>query len=222
MTEKEHKSITTIPGGDSLTGSESGKLMRLVNHLVIYALGDDVQSKIASRRPVGAFKKLGLRFYNQNLRRFVSECEKAEVGEKEAFTWKNRREREKVISELKHYIQNFRARVDRAMEGARPTREDEEILKGALLKGELLTVTKDSKTGRFLPAHSMKILETKDVLWLWVYLAWRGEIKVRHCRAEDCEKIFIPVRSDQEYCSANCRTRAFHQRGKGPLSTNSS
>ena len=123
MTEKEHKSMTTIPGGDSLTGSESGKLMALVNHLVICALGD-VQSKIASRKPVGSLKKLGLRFYNEDSRRFVSECEKAEVGKKKAFTWKNRREREKVISEFKHYIQRFRVMVDRAIEGARPTRED--------------------------------------------------------------------------------------------------
>ena len=222
MTEKEHKSMTTIPGGDSLTERESGKLMGLVNHLVICALGDDAQSKIASRRPVGAFKKLGLRFYNQNLRRFVSECEKAKVGEKKAFTWKNRREREKVISEFKHYIQNFRAMVDRAIEGARPTRKDEEILRGALLKGELLTVVEDPRTGRFLPAHSMKVPKTEDIFWLWVYLVWREEIRVKHCRAEDCEKIFILVRSDQEYCSVNCRTRAFHQRKRHRRLTDSS
>lgn len=49
----------------------------------------------------------------------------------------------------------------------------------------------------------------------------RLELKVRgrKCRARDCENVFIPKRSDQFYCSVNCRTRAFHQR-KRAISTN--
>ena len=40
------------------------------------------------------------------------------------------------------------------------------------------------------------------------------ELKVRgrKCKAKDCNNVFIPKRSDQFYCSMNCRTRAFHQR----------
>lgn len=38
------------------------------------------------------------------------------------------------------------------------------------------------------------------------------KVKGRKCKAKDCNNIFVPKRSDQVYCSVNCRTRAFHQR----------
>lgn len=49
----------------------------------------------------------------------------------------------------------------------------------------------------------------------------QGELKVwsRKCKAKDCNNIFVPKRSDQVYCSVNCRTRAYHQR-KREVTTN--
>ena len=38
------------------------------------------------------------------------------------------------------------------------------------------------------------------------------DISIRRCIAEDCPKIFIPVRSDHVFCSKRCAKRVWAQR----------
>lgn len=63
------------------------------------------------------------------------------------------------------------------------------------------------KCGRVVfPEFDMLFMITKGKI---------GKIRVKKCAAEDCDNLFIPVRSDAKYCSDNCRVRAFNKRKQG-------
>ncbi|MFQ6066175.1 MAG: hypothetical protein ACE5K3_02715 [bacterium] len=207
------KRLTTCEKRKSnkLTTGEMLKLQNLKAHIINKIIDYDKQFRIADWM-ISSFiipdyfpRELGVKLYNQSLQKLISEGE-------ETTSWKNKEERKRVISEFKTLIQNFRAMVDRAIDGEKPTGEDKKIIETALLRGEVLRVIKDDKTGRFHPAIYGNVPHIEDQLWAWVYGVWGGEIKVKRCKAKDCNRVFIPVRSDKVYCSVNCRTRSFHQR----------
>jgi len=91
--------------------------------------------------------------------------------------------------------------TDRAIVGQRPTEEDIQILEEILLKDRKLKIESYSKEKTyFYPSIYVSIPTGRALVFSWVYWVWIKDIKIRRCGAEDCDKIFIPVRSDQEYC----------------------
>jgi len=155
---------------------------------------------------------LGLKFYNESLDKLISK------DTKRIRFPRKKEERERVMAAFRKYLRTFRAMVDRAIDGEKPTEEDMRILAEAISRRPPLRMSgKDERTGRFTPTIVILPL-FKDILWLWVYWVWNEKIRVKRCKAKDCNKIFIPKRSGQKYCSVNCRTRAFHQR-KRTIST---
>lgn len=60
--------------------------------------------------------------------------------------------------------------------------------------------------------------KTGNLLYVWLSYAIKGDIALRRCNTEDCERIFIPSRKDNIYCSENCSNttsqREYRKRAK--------
>lgn len=221
MKGKRERRKSMIPGGKPLTLSERNKLGELLDRHLIKIFGRDVEAeffpKITTDFTItkGFPRDLGLRFYNEISEKLIRVSEKTRIKPwKKTLTWKNEEEQSRVESAFRDYIHTFRSMVDRAIAGKKPTKKDEDILTKVLsppvpmVSGALV-----EETGRYMPMRWQAPLpHIHYTLWLWVYFVWRGEISVRHCKAPDCDKIFIPVRSDQQYCSQRCTKRIWAQR----------
>ena len=200
--------------------SPKGKAGKLLRYILQNTLSQDTLEKIVSqsisfsKMGEGFPEDLGLKFYIGTVQELISQIEETMIGSDKGLAWKDREERERAILKFEDYVQTFRSMVDRAIEGARPTRKDEKILRNALSKGEFLAVARDDRTEHFHPVIRRRPLQTEDILWLWVYWVWKGEIKVTHCQAEKCGKIFIsnPRGPGQKYCSKTCRDRELKRR----------
>jgi len=210
-----------IPGGKPLTLRERYKLGELLDGHLIEIFGRDVEAELFPEIPTDFMitedfpRDLGLRFYNEPPEKLIRESEEAylEPGKK-ALTWKNEKEQGRVGSAFREYIQIFRSMVDRAIAGKKATRKDEDILTKVLSPPVArVSGAVEEETGRNLLIRRRAPLPyIHYTLWLWVYFVWRGEISVRHCKAQDCDKIFFPVRSDQQYCSIRCANRVWAQK----------
>lgn len=53
----------------------------------------------------------------------------------------------------------------------------------------------------------------KAFLYLWLRSVIANRVKLRRCRAQNCDRVFIPSMKSQVYCSDNCRF-AFYYRKK--------
>jgi len=107
----------------------------------------------------------------------------------------------------------FREMTDRAITGQRPTKEDIRILEEILLKDKKLRIKSYPKEkAYFYPSIYVNIPIGRVLAFSWVYWVWIKDIKAKKCKAKDCHRIFIPVRSDQEYCSKRCAKRVWAQR----------
>ena len=107
----------------------------------------------------------------------------------------------------------FREMTDRAINRQRPTKEDIRILQKILLEDRELKIKSYSKEkAYFYPSLYVKIPTGRALAFSWVYWVWVKDITIRRCKAKDCNRIFIPVRSDQEYCSGRCAKRVWAQR----------
>lgn len=109
----------------------------------------------------------------------------------------------------------FKRMTDRALKGEKSTQGDKKVLRAAFLKYEDYTVSDEQENNSWFPVVSTKvdtgISGSISLLFQWVYYVWRGKIKIRRCKAKDCDRIFVPVRSDQEYCSKRCAKRVWAQ-----------
>lgn len=56
--------------------------------------------------------------------------------------------------------------------------------------------------------------KVSELLWLWLFSVWKGEVKVRRCETKRCNRIFIPSRKDHIFCSEQCRIRTTQRRIK--------
>jgi len=110
-------------------------------------------------------------------------------------------------------IHVFRKMTDRAIAGQRPTKEDKKILE-KVLESRRLKIERYSKEKHlyYYPSVYMSIPTGRALAFTWIYWVWIKDITIRRCKAKDCNRIFIPVRSDQEYCSKRCVKRIWAQR----------
>jgi len=175
--------------------------------LLTKALGIDyikfVFSLSDSRKiPKGFPKKYGIRLYNKGIPAKVFEDVPPGLSAEELGT---------IKKDFESCLSVFREMTDRAIAGQKPTKEDIKILEKILLKDRELKIKSYSKKKLYF-YPSVSIPTGRALAFSWVYWVWIKDIKTRRCRAKDCDKIFIPVRSDQEYCSKRCAKRVWAQR----------
>jgi len=185
------------------------KKREIFDALLTKALGIDyikfVFSLSESRKiPKGFPKKYGVRLYNKGIPAKVFE---------EVPPGLSAEELGKIKKDFESCLSIFRKMADRAIAGQRPTKEDIKILEKILLKDRELKIKSYSKEKEyFYPSVYVSIPTGRALAFSWLYWVWIKDIKIRRCRAKDCPKIFIPVRSDQEYCSGRCAKRVWAQR----------
>ena len=168
---------------------------------------------VYDRPPEGNFKKIGVYYYNgdwSGLARDVCGMDNGSVLKQST--------KPSELSSIKpgsvlpaHRLeltssdfQLFKEMTDKALQKQAPTKEDLRIFE----KSFSVVGTLDSQR----PVVYTPLPENKSILFQWVYYVWRGSINVKRCKAEDCDKIFIPVRSDQQYCSKRCANRVWAQK----------
>jgi len=158
--------------------------------------------------------KIGILFYNKDFDLLIDEYLKDFPKDKVP------KELIKGIKQLyKKAYPHYKETIDRAIKGEEPTLKDQLILKDAFSK---IWLDVKRKNNHYFPLVYPKLDNPSDVIIQWTYYVWIRRIKVRYCKAVDCNRIFIPVRSDQKYCSVNCRNRAYYQRKKQTFYTDTS
>jgi len=124
-------------------------------------------------------------------------------------------ERERLAKKEFDLLEHIKGTIDRAIEGKEPTEFDKKLLKKGLVAQH--TFVPEKRGDRWFPEALPDPSVFNNVMWvlaLWVYWVWKGEIKVKHCQAEKCDKIFIPNPRgpEQKYCSKTCRDRELKRR----------
>ena len=125
-------------------------------------------------------------------------------------------ELERIKRDSESYLAVFREMTDRAISGQRPNEEDIKILEEIMLKNKKIKIESypEESNPHFYPSLHICIPPGRTLAFYWVYWTWLKDISVRRCIAEDCPKIFIPVRVDHVFCSKRCAKRVWAQRQK--------
>ena len=178
--------------------------------LLIKALGIDYIKFVISlsgscKIPEGFPKEYGIRLYNEGIPAKVFEDMPPGLFSAEDLV--------QIKGDFESCLSVFREMTDRAIAGQRPTKEDIRILEEILLKDKKLRIESYSKEkAYFYPSMYVNIPTGRALALSWVYWVWIKDIKAKKCKAKDCHRIFIPVRSDQEYCFKRCAKRVWAQR----------
>ena len=154
--------------------------------------------------PKGFPKEYGVRLYNEGIPAKIFRGVPPGISGEEL---------SKIRGDFESFLSIFREMADRAIDGQRPTKEDIEILQKVLLKDRKLKIKSyHREKDYFYPSVYVSIPTGRALAFSWVYWVWIKDIKIRRCEAKDCHRIFIPVRSDQKWCSAKCAKRVWAQR----------
>ena len=179
--------------------------------LLIKALGIDYIKFVISlsgscKIPEGFPEEYGIRLYNEGI--------PAKVFEEMPPGLFSAEELVQVKGDFESCLPVFREMTDRAIAGQRPTKEDIRILEEILLKDKELKIESYSNKEKayFYPSMYVNIPTGRALAFSWIYWVWIKDIKVRKCKAKDCHRIFIPVKSSQEYCSKRCAKRVWAQK----------
>jgi len=149
-------------------------------------------------------KEYGIRLYNEGIPAKIFKGVPPEISLEEL---------RKIRRDFESCLSIFREMTDRAIAGQRPTKEDIEILEKILLKDRKLKIKSYSKEKYyFYPSVYVSIPTGRALAFSWVYWVWIKDIKILRCKAKDCNRIFIPLRSDQKWCSVRCAKRVWAQR----------
>ena len=188
---------------------KKNKKRAIFDALLTKALGIDyikfVTSLSESRKiPRGFPKEYGIKLYNEGIPIKVFEDVPSGLSAEELGG---------IKKDFESCLSVFREMTDRAIAGQRPNKEDIKILEEILLKDRELKIKSYSKKKEyFYPSIYVSIPTGRALAFSWVYWVWIKDIKIRRCKAKDCKRIFIPIRSDQEYCSGRCAKRVWAQR----------
>ena len=159
-----------------------------------------------SKIPKGFPKEYGVKLYNEGI--------PAKVFKEAPPGLFSPEELKQLEIDFESCLSVFRGMTDRAIAGQRPTKEDIKILEKILLENRRLKIERYSKGKSlyFYPSLYVSIPTGGALAFSWVYWIWIKDITIRRCKAKDCNKIFIPIRSDQEYCSKRCGKRIWAQK----------
>ncbi len=222
MKQKNSFSASGARSSEGKVHRDDDQMKEHINHTLMFGLAKMLRVDNKSitqitdwfKIPAGFPRQVGLRLYNEDRQKLVHEFEKAvSSGEQEKVSFDKDAPGTKLLASalFVDYIRTFREMTDRAIAGQKPTKEDLRALENALLKKYSLVPTKSEETGRFYPVVSSSESLEFDLAWWWIFGVWTGQIEVRRCKAGDCNKIFVPVRSDQQYCSKRCAKRVWAQ-----------
>jgi len=149
-------------------------------------------------------KEYGIRLYNEGIPAKIFEGVPPGMSVKEL---------RKAKRNFESCLSIFRKMTDRAIAGQRPTKEDIKILEKTLFKDRKIKIKSYSREkDYFYPSVYVSIPTGRALAFSWVYWVWIKDIKIRRCKAKDCNRIFIPLRSDQKWCSVRCAKRVWAQR----------
>lgn len=185
------------------------KKRAIFDALLTKALGIDyikfIISLSESRKiPKGFPKEYGVRLYNEGIPAKVFADVPPGLSAEELG---------RIKKDFESCLSVFRGMTDRAIAGQRPTEKDIKILEEILLEDRALKIKSYSKDKLyFYPSVYVSIPTGRALAFSWVYWVWIKDIKIRRCKAKDCHRIFIPVRSDQKYCSKRCAKRVWAQK----------
>ena len=182
----------------------------VLDALLVKALGIDyikfvISLSESSKIPKGFPKEYGVKLYNEGI--------PAKVFKEVPPGLFSPEELKQLEVDFESCLQVFKKMTDRAIAGQRPTKEDIKILE-KILESRRLKIERYSKEKHlyYYPSVYMSIPTGRALAFTWVYWVWIKDITIRRCKAKDCDRIFIPVRSDQEYCSKRCVKRIWAQR----------
>jgi len=183
----------------------------VLDALLVKALGIDyikfvISLSESSKIPKGFPKEYGVKLYNEGI--------PAKVFKEVPPGLFSPEELKQLEVDFKSCLQVFRKMTDRAIAGQKPTKEDIKILEKILLESRRLKIERYSKEKHlyYYPSVYMSIPTGRALSFTWIYWVWIKDITIRRCKAKDCNRIFIPVRSDQEYCEKRCVKRIWAQR----------
>ena len=189
---------------------KKNKKRAIFDALLTKALGIDYLKFVISlsescRIPKGFPREYGIRLYNEGIPAKVFEEVPPGLSAEES---------DKIKKDFESCLSVFRGMTDRAIVGQRPTKEDIKILEEILLKNRRLKIERYSKGKNlfYYPSIYVSIPTGRALAFSWVYWVWIKDIMIRRCKANDCHRIFIPIRSDQEYCSKRCAKRIWAQK----------
>jgi len=183
----------------------------VLDALLVRALGIDyikfvISLSERSKIPKGFPKEYGVKLYNKGI--------PAKVFKEVPPGLFSPEELKQLEVDFESCLHVFREMTDRAIAGQRPTKEDIKILEKILLESRRLKIERYSKEKHlyYYPSVYMNIPTGRALSFAWIYWVWIKDITIRRCKAKDCNRIFIPVRSDQEYCSKRCVKRIWAQK----------
>jgi len=185
------------------------KNIEIFDALLAKALGIEYIKFIISlsesqKIPKGFPKEYGIRLYNEGIPEKIFEGVTPGISVEEL---------RKVKGDFESSLSIFREMTDRAIAGQKPTKEDIKILEKILLKDRKLKIKSYTKEkDYFYPSVYVSIPTGRALAFSWVYWVWIKDIKIQRCEAKDCNRIFIPARSDQKWCSERCAKRVWAQR----------
>jgi len=187
------------------------KKRRIFDALLTKALGIDYIKFVISlsegcKIPKDFPKEYGIKLYNEGI--------PAKIFKEAPPGLFSPEELKQLEVDFESCLHVFRKMTDRAIAGQRPTKEDIKILEKILLEGRRLKIERYSKGKNlyFYPSLYVSIPTGRALAFSWVYWVWIKDIMIRRCKAKDCNRIFISVRSDQQYCSKRCTKRIWAQR----------
>jgi len=190
---------------------KKNKRRRIFDALLTKALEIDyikfvISLSEGSKIPKGFPKEYGIKLYNEGI--------PAKVFKESPPGLFSPEELKQLEVDFESCLSIFRKMTDRAIAGQRPTKEDIKILEKILLENRRLKIERYSKGKNlfFYPSLYVSIPTGRALAFSWVYWVWIKDIMIRRCKAKDCNRIFISVRSDQQYCSKRCTKRIWAQR----------
>lgn len=146
-------------------------------------------------------KDIGVLYYNQQFHSLVDKYgnELSQKGKKATLEF----------LKISHSV--LKKTIDRAIQKTKPEEDDRQILK-EFFSPEPNFDWKEEK-GSYLPWVFFKNIWV-NLFVKWIFYVWKGNIKIKRCEAENCNKIFIPNPRgpEQKYCSTRCRDRETKRR----------
>lgn len=190
---------------------KDNKKRRIFDALLTKTLGIEyikfvISLSEGSKIPEGFPKEYGVKLYNEGI--------PAKVFKEAPPGLFSPEELKQLEIDFESSLSVFREMTDRAIAGQRPTKDDIKILEKILLGSRRLKIERYSKGKSlyFYPSLYVNIPTGRALAFTWIYWVWIRDIMIRRCKAKDCNKIFIPIRSDQEYCSKRCTKRIWAQK----------
>lgn len=163
--------------------------------------------------PDNFLKDIGVLYYNKKFSSFIDK-----YGDK-----LSQEEKKGTLEVLKNAYPSLKKTVDRAIQKAEPTKYDEEILRKFFSPKPYFNWRKNKKF--CLPSLFFKNI-WMNLFAKWIFYVWKGDIKVKRCKAKDCPNIFVPNPRgpvEQKYCSVRCRDteakRHYRQRKRELVNT---